>query len=269
MAGGKLLNMDVMDGLRRIADGAIDLVIADPPYGIAKDFGTGDDWNGMDEWKLWCQRWLKECHRVLDECGSIMLYGIHNYLCFNHVYLYELGMRYRRQIIWHYDNGFCGNRTIRATYEPILWFSKSDRFTFNEIREPYRSAERLKYEIRKNGKVWQPNPDGRIAGDVWNFPTLAGRRFRDERVAHPTQKPLALSERMVRHFSPAGGIMLAPFAGSGTECVAAYRLGRSFVGIESNQSYCAIARERLEAEGWRLGGRSRRRVRSVNDIVAA
>ncbi len=256
MVRSELLNMDVTDGLGRVPDGSVDLVIADPPYGIAKNFGGPDSWNSIEEWKQWCVRWLSECKRALNEHGSIMVYGIHNYLCFNQVQLYELGMHYRRQIIWHYDNGFCGNRTMRATYEPVLWFSKSENYHFEEIREPYRSADRLKYEIKKNGKVWRPNPDGRLAGDVWAFPTLAGRRFRDERVNHPTQKPLALSERIVRHFCPQEGIVLVPFAGSGSECVAAYRHGRTFIGIEINPDYCKIARERLTTEGWKVGGRS-------------
>lgn len=248
---GELLNVDVFDGLARVADGSIDLIVADPPYGIAKSFGRRDSWDGIEGWKEWCGRWLAECCRALGDHGSIMVYGIHNYLCFNQVQLYELGMQYRRQIIWHYDNGFCGNRNMRATYEPMLWFSKGEDCYFEEIREPYRSADRLKYEIKKNGKVWRPNPNGRLAGDVWQIPTLAGRRFRDERVDHPTQKPLVLSERIVRHFCPRGGTVLVPFAGSGSECLAAYRHGRAFLGIEINPAYCGIARQRLLAEGWK------------------
>ncbi len=255
--GSKLLNMDVLDGFGHVADDSVDLVIADPPYGIPKSFGGRDSWDGIEGWKAWCWQWLGECRRVLNERGSIMVYGIHNNLCFNQAQLYQLGMRYRRQIIWHYDNGFCGNRTLRATYEPILWFSKGEDYHFAEIREPYRSADRLRYEIKKNGKVWRPNPEGRLAGDVWEIPTLAGRRFRDERVDHPTQKPLALSERIVRHFCPSGGVILVPFAGSGSECVAAHRHGRAFVGIEINATYCKIACERLAADGWKPGSRLR------------
>lgn len=255
-AEGNVLHCDVMDGFREIEDGSVDLIVADPPYGIAKDFGLPNSFTSIEEWKAWCAGWLGECKRVLTDTGSLMVYGIHHYLCFNQVQLYELGMRYRRQIIWHYDNGFCGSRTMRATYEPLLWFSRTDNFYFSEIREPYRSAERLKYEIRKNGKVWQPNPLGRIAGDVWEFPTLAGRRFRDERVDHPTQKPLALSERLILHFCPVDGHLLVPFAGSGTECVAAFRHGRKFTGFEVNPSYCKLADARLRADGWKPKRRS-------------
>lgn len=251
-----ILHGDVTELLRTIPSGSVDLVIADPPYGIDKNFGKPDSWKGIAEWKEWCWTWLSECKRTLKDDGSILLYGISHYICFNQVQLYDLGMQYRRQIIWHYENGFCGNRNLRATYEPLLWFSKSDKYHFKEIREPYKSAERLKYDVNKNGKVWKPNPEGRLAGDVWNIPTLAGRRFKSEKVGHPTQKPLAISERLVENFCPANGAILIPFAGSGSECVAAYRAGREFIGIELNELYCEIAKGRLRAEGWQEVGAS-------------
>ena len=245
-----VINGDVLDQLKNIDDDSVDLVIADPPYGIEKYFGKMDSWKTLDGWKDWCWSWLTECTRTLKQSGNILLYGISHYVCFNQVQLYELDMRYRRQIIWHYENGFCGNRNMRATYEPLLWFSKSDDFYFREIREPYKSIDRLKYNVKKNGKIWIPNPDGRLTGDVWNIPTLAGRRFKDEKVDHPTQKPLAISERIVEHFSPRDGTILVPFAGSGSECVAAFKSGRRFIGIEINEEYCSIAQKRLVQCGW-------------------
>lgn len=247
-----IVNGDVLNFLSRLPSASFDTVIADPPYGIEKDFGRQNNWASIKEWAEWCRIWLTECNRVLKNRGNILVYGIHNYICYNHVVLYELGLSYRRQFIWHYENGFCGHRFLpRATYEPILWFSKGDSFYFEEIREPYKSVDRLQYKVVKNGKVWRPNPLGRIAGDVWPFPTLAGRRFRDEKVDHPTQKPLALSERLVRHFCPEQGTILVPFAGSGSECVAAFRSRRNFVACEINTYYCLMAEERLRQEGWR------------------
>ena len=85
-----------------------------------------------------------------------------------------------------------------------------------------------------------------MAGDVWSFPTLAGRRFKDEKVEHPTQKPLSISERIVKHFSNKGDLILIPFAGSGSECVAAKKLERNFIGFELNQTYIDIANTRLK-----------------------
>lgn len=242
---------DVMAFLKDLPTGSADLIIADPPYGIDKDYGVKESWSNIEEWAIWCEEWLAESKRVLKENGSILVYGIHNYLCYNQISLFKLGMSYRRQFIWHYENGFCGNRKLpRATYEPLLWFSKSDTYFFEEIREPYKSEARLKYDVKKNGKVWKPHPEGRIAGDVWNIPTLAGRAFKDEKVDHPSQKPLVLSERLVKHFAPKGGTVIIPFSGSGSECVASFLHGREFQATDINSYFRKIAEKRLTDAGW-------------------
>lgn len=233
--------------MQSLPDDCSTLVIADPPYNLGKDFGGWQEWRDVDKWLPWCKVWLGESLRILSPGGNIFVYGIHHYLCYLQVAMYELGLTYRRQIIWHYENGFAGyTKTLAAHYEPILWFSKGDGFICHPIREPYKSTERLKHPITKNGKVWTPNPEGKLAGDVWSFPTLAGRRFRDEKVSHPTQKPLALTHRIVRHFSNEGDLVVVPFGGSGTECVSAAMNGRRFWAAEINSDYVAIANKRLE-----------------------
>ncbi len=241
-------HQDCIEGLKSLEEESVDLIIADPPYNLNKNFGAWNESKNKDIWLPWSKEWLTECERVLKTNGSIFVYGIHHHLCWIQCFLYELGLNYRRQIIWYYENGFSGYKgTLQAHYEPLLWFSKGESFTYNEIREPYKSKERLKHKVTKNGKVWTPHPDGRLAGDVWNFPTLAGRRFRDEKVDHPTQKPLSISERIVKHFSHEGDLVLIPFAGSGSECVAAKKLNRKYIGFELNSDYIEIANGRLTA----------------------
>lgn len=237
---------DCLEGMRRFPDGIASLIIADPPYNLAKDFGAWKETEQSYRWLPWCKEWLAECQRLLTGQGNIFVYGIHHHLCWLQCHMYSLGLRYRRQIIWHYENGFAGYRkSLAAHYEPLLWFSKSDDFIYHPIREPYKSTDRLKYKINKNGKTWEPNPEGRMAGDVWRFPVLAGRRFRDEKVDHPTQKPLSISVRIVRHFSNPGDLVLVPFAGSGTECVAAVTENRRYLAFELNAKYIEIAQVRL------------------------
>lgn len=237
---------DCVELLKGLPDGCAQLVIADPPYNLGPRFGLSKEWERDENWLPWCAQWLAECQRVLAPDGNLFVYGIHHYLCYLQVKLYELGMHYRRQIIWHYENGFSSYRRSLAThYEPLLWFSKSDDYFLKEIREPYKSTDRLKHTITKNGKVWTPHPDGRLAGDVWRFPTLAGRRFRDEKVDHPTQKPLALTDRIVGHFSEPGRLVVVPFAGSGTECVSAANNGRDFWACDIKAEYVELAERRL------------------------
>ncbi len=240
---------DCIELLRSLPDACAQLVIADPPYNLGPRFGVATEWMKDPSWLAWCGEWLSECQRVLTEDGNLFVYGIHHYLCLLHVRLYEMGMSYRRQIIWHYQNGFTTYRHNLAThYEPILWFSKKPVSYFREIREPYKSTDRLRHRITKNGKEWTPHPDGRLAGDVWSFPTLAGRRFRDERVDHPTQKPLALTDRIINHFSAPGSLVVIPFGGSGTECVSALRNGRRYWAAEIKHEYVLLALKRLRVE---------------------
>lgn len=238
---------DALKLMKRFPDECATLVIADPPYNLGPAFGTPYLRN-LDEWLPWCKQWLEECQRLLTPDGNIFVYGIHHYLCYLQVHMYDLGLKYRRQIIWNYENGWAGyTKSLAAHYEPLLWFSKTDDYVYEPIREPYKSTERLKHKIIKNGKVWTPNPDGRLAGDVWRFPTLAGRRFRDEKVDHPTQKPLALTERIVKYFSRQDDLVVVPFAGSGTECVSAKMLGRRYWGSDISIEYVKLSRRRLAA----------------------
>lgn len=245
---GIIYHGDAIEFLRTIPEGSADLIIADPPYNLKKDreFGEGAYFDSTEGWLQWCKIWLDESKRILKPNGNLFVYAIHHYACFLQTYLYEIGLQYRRQIIWNYENGWSRYRNGPAChYEPILWFSHSQDSTFHTIREPYKSSERLRHPIKKNGKVWKPNAEGRQAGDVWTIPTLAGRRFAQERTLHPTQKPLALSKRIVQHFSNANEMVVVPFVGSGSECVAAIELGRTFIGAEINETYIAIARERI------------------------
>jgi site-specific DNA-methyltransferase (adenine-specific) len=243
----KIYLEDCITFMNKMDDESIDLIIADPPYNLRKDFGNKSDfWNDIDSWLEWSKKWINGCIRILKPTGSIFIYGIHHYLCYIQCYLYEKEFKYQRQIIWYYENGFSGYKTLSAFYEPILWFTKTNKFTYHEIREPYRSHERLKNKITKNGRVWTPNPNGRLAGDVWKFPTLAGKRFSYEKVKHPTQKPIVLSNRIVCHFSNEGDLVYIPFAGSGTECVSCLTYKRNYLATEINPEYIDIAKKRID-----------------------
>lgn len=249
LSKNKIYKGDALKLMEKIDSESIHLIIADPPYGIEKDFGGKEKW-GLDqhnEWFSWMKEWLKEGNRVLKVGGSFFVYGIHHNIGYIQTFLYELGLTYGRQFIWHYKNNWSGyTKAPPGNYEPLLWFYKGKKFTYHQIREPYQSPERLKYKITKNGKVWSPNPHGKLTGDVWYIPVLAGKRFENERVDHPTQKPLALCNRIINHFSNPGDIVLVPFAGSGSECVSAKKNKRDFIGVELNAGYVKIANKRLK-----------------------
>ena len=104
----KIINGDCIEGMNKLDEGAFNLVIADPPYNLSKDFGVYKEDEKKAEWKDWSREWLASAYRVLSDQGNIFVYGIHHHQCWIQCIMYELGYVYRRQIIWHYENGFAG-----------------------------------------------------------------------------------------------------------------------------------------------------------------
>jgi site-specific DNA-methyltransferase (adenine-specific) len=244
----------------------VDLVLTDPPYNLNKDFGNDSDKLPLDEFLKVSRNRISLCKNLLTPYGSIIWFGIHKYIGFLETIMYELGLYYRRMNIWYYENGFSRvKNSPMAQYEPFLWFSNSDRkWTYNadDVRVPYKSKERLKNPVYyKNSKgerkQWVPNPKGALRGDIWAYPTLAGKLFQNERTDHPTQKPEALIMEIIKAFCPKdkdgkyNGVILDPFLGSGTLAVCCEKLNLEgnhikWIGIELEPHWCDVANSRLE-----------------------
>ncbi|WP_252225479.1 site-specific DNA-methyltransferase [Clostridium sp. ZBS2] len=242
-----------------------DLILTDPPYNLKKDFGNDSDNLSISEFIEINKKRLSICKDLLNKNGSIVWFGIHHYICFIQCIMYELGLFYRRMNIWRYENGFSRSKKVpQAQYEPFLWFSKSDKkWTYNvdDVRVPYKSQERLKNPVYyKNSKgetiEWRPNPLGAMRSDIWEFPTLAGKIFKNERTEHPTQKPESLIKELIKAFCPKNeegfydGIILDPFHGSGTLGVCCEKLNREghnikWIGIELEEKWVEISEERI------------------------
>lgn len=243
-----------------------DLVLTDPPYNINKDFGNKSDCLSIDDFIKITKTRVQKLKKLLTPTGSIIWFGIHDYICYVQVAMYEAGLYYRRMNIWHYENGFSRSKKAPAThYEPFLWFSNDpDKWTYNvdEVRVPYKSTKRLKSPVTYKAadgtkKVWKPNPKGSMRGDVWDFPTLAGKRFAKEKTEHPTQKPEKLITEIIKAFCPMEdniyrGSILDPFHGSGTLGVCCEKLNSEghqikWTGIEIEEKWCNIAEGRLNS----------------------
>ena len=242
-----------------------DLILTDPPYNIGKDFGNGSDSLELETFLELTKKRLTFCKCILKDEGSILWFGIHKYICYIQCMMYELGLHYRRLNIWHYDNGMSRMKNSPVTtYEPFLWFSKSDKdWTYNadDVRVPYKSTERIKSPVyKKNAKgekvAWTPNPLGALRGDIWDYPVLAGKLYEKERTGHPTQKPEALIIELIKAFCPKdsegryNGVVLDPFLGSGTLGVCCEKLNLQghrikWCGIELEEKWCDVARKRL------------------------
>lgn len=242
-----------------------DLILTDPPYNLNKDFGNDSDCLSINEFIEINKKRLTICKELLKKDGSILWFGIHHNICFIQCIMYELGLYYRRMNIWRYENGFSRSKKVpQAQYEPFLWFSKSNkRWTYNvdDVRVPYKSTDRLKNPVYyKNAKgermEWRPNPLGAMRSDIWEFPTLAGKKFKNERTEHPTQKPESLIMELIKAFCPKNkegfyeGIILDPFHGSGTLGVCCEKLNSQghnikWIGIELEKKWVEVSENRI------------------------
>lgn len=242
-----------------------DFICTDPPYNLNKDFGNDSDKLKLEDFLTITEFRIQMCKQLLTPTGSILWFGIHHYIGFIQTIMYKVGLNYRRMNIWYYENGFSRSSKAPLTqYEPFLWFSNSkSKWTYNvdDVRVPYKSTERLKnpvYYKDKNGKkkVWKPNPNGAMRGDVWAFPTLAGKAYIKEKTEHPTQKPESLITELIKAYCPKNkdgfyeGVILDPFHGSGTLGVCCEKLNREghhirWIGIELEQRWCDVANKRL------------------------
>jgi len=243
----RLQNRDFLTDAANLPDASIDLIVADPPYGLGKDYGNDSDMRSGEDFLAWTYAWLDLAIPKLKPTGSLYVFCTWQYAPEIFVYL-KSKLTMINEIVWDRRVPSMGGTTRRFTsvHDNIGYFavSKDYYFDLDPVRIPYDAATK-KARSRKlfEGSKWLElgyNPK-----DVWSVSRL--HRQHAERVDHPTQKPLEIVERMVLASCPPGGRVLDPFMGSGTTAVACARQQREFVGYEINESYCAIARERVSA----------------------
>ena len=245
----RVLNEDALEGIAKIPDGSVDLVLTDPPYCLGKDYGNDSDKLDPEKYLAWSQQWIDAVIPKLKPNGSLYIFLTWRYSPEIFCYL-KKKMLMLNEIIWDRKVPSMGGSTRRfsSVHDTIGFFAKSKDYYFDidSIRIPY-DEETKKARSRSIfvGKKWLEvgyNPK-----DVWSVSRL--HAIHSEREDHPTQKPLEIIERMIKASCPSNGIVLDPFMGSGTTAVAAYRLKRHFIGFEINPEYCEIIRRRLTDEG--------------------
>lgn len=246
---------DCLNELKSIDSNSVDLVIADPPYNVGKDYGNKSDKQDFDKYIGFSKKWLSECHRILKKGGTIYVFIGFRYIS----YLYQimekdLGMNFVNWISWHYTQGIGKTKGFSPRHDDILMFSKSANYTFNldEIRIPQ------KY-YRKVNNMRGANP-----GDVWEVSHI--HYCQKGRQPHPTQKPEAIIERMVLASSNKGDLVVDPFSGSGTTLRVCQQLGRDAIGIELNEEYIEQTKERLACPFEGFDSIDERMLRVPNDL---
>ncbi len=255
----EILHGDALALLPALESNSAQIIIADPPYNIGKDFGNDSDKQPMDAYLAWCDQWITECLRILKDNGTMFVYGFSEILALITARIpFSVN---RRWIVWHYTNKNVASLNFwQRSHESILILWKGDKvFHRDAVREAYtegflngaagksRAATAGRFSKGTKTTTYVAHPGGALPRDVIKIPALAGGAGLKERVDHPTQKPLALCERLIRSCAqpPSAGYVLVPFAGSGSECVAAKNLGLPFIGMELNPEYVVLCRSRL------------------------
>ena len=252
---------DCNDGLKKIQDKKAQTIIIDPPYNIGKDFGNNKTKMSKNEYIEWCKPWLIECERILAEDGTIFIYGFSEILMHLGVYIEnELGLNIR-WLVWHYTNKTVPRLNFwQRSHESILCCYRDEKiFNKDEVREPYtksflknaagkkRKASKGRYSNGDTETVYKAHQKGALPRDVIKVPALAGGAGKKERVNHPTQKPLELCRILLKSCKKSDDdLIVVPFCGSGSECVAAKELNLDFISFEINEKYIKISNDRLK-----------------------
>lgn len=231
---------DCIEVMKHMECSTIDLVFADPPYflsngGLSINRGKvvsvdKGEWDKKANYKstgLFTNLWLKECHRILKDNGSIWVSGTSHNIFEVEREMRRIGFKIINIIIWQksdpppliYKNKF------RFSYELIIWAKKGKKHYFD-----YKKM----YDIHS-----------KEMGDVWLLDAvkMAEKTFG----YHPTQKPERLLERIILCASKEGDVVMDPFLGSGTTCYVAKKLNRKYIGIEKEEKYFTLAKNRIES----------------------
>lgn len=275
---------DCLEVMRQLPGDSVDLVATDPPFGKGVQF-KGDSGEFNDRWS-WSgelargmdapyrdlalmAKWLHganmggfvqfmvprllEVRRVLKPTGSCYLQCDPTASPFLRLLLDAVfgAKNFRNEIVWCYDKGGVATKYWKRNHDSILFFTKSKKYSFAALRIPTKDG---KFEMRKpfktpNGAMWHPKEPGKQIASWWSdIPSFGTSTNSKERVGYPTQKPIALYDRMVRASSNPDDIVLDPFMGSGTTLVAAKRIGRRYIGIDESAEAVRVAGDRLAEE---------------------
>jgi site-specific DNA-methyltransferase (adenine-specific) len=240
---------DAFEVLPRLGEARFDLLFADPPYNLSKQFGRESfRERSSDEYEAWLESWLELCIPLLKPTASVYICGDWR----SSAAIQRVGSRFftlRNRITWEREKGRGAKANWKNSAEDIWFFTASDRYTFN--LDAVKQRRRVLAPYRENGmpKDWNETAGGKfrdthpsniwtdISVPFWSMP---------ENTDHPTQKPEKLLAKIVLASTNAGDLILDPFAGSGTTAVTSKKLGRRFLAVEADEQYCLLAQKRLK-----------------------
>ncbi|CAT04895.1 Modification methylase HpaI [Mesomycoplasma conjunctivae] len=252
----KIICGNAIEELKKIESKSINLIVTDPPYNLNKDYGNNKDNLKFEEYLEFSRQWLTEAKRILKDDGTIYIFMGTRYISYIYSILEkELNMHFNSWITWFYTQGIGKTKGFSPRHDDILMFTKhKSKFTFNldDIRVPqkfYRSVNNMR---------------GANPGNVWQFSHM--HYCNKNRKKHPTQKPEGLYERMILVSSNENDTVLDPFVGSGTMLRVCQQTNRRGIGIDINEEYVRMCKERLEEDFTGFDSEDERIKRVPNDL---
>ncbi|MFQ5462678.1 MAG: DNA-methyltransferase [Phycisphaerae bacterium] len=254
---------DNLSLLASLPDEHCDLIYADPPFNCNRTLGPAKSAQhtfpdrhdgGPEGYRAFLRPRLAEMHRVLSVTGSLYVH-LDWHACHHvRVLLDEIfsAENFLNEIVWAYRSGGRPGRWFGRKHDTILLYAKQvGRHTFHQQRGGAYRTQGLRtlddgvlYKNTQNGRIYF-DPAGPVLSDVWDIPFLS--TVSKQRTGYPTQKPVALLERIIRASSNEGDLVGDFFCGSGTTLVAAVELDRRGIGCDINPDAVALTRQRLDA----------------------
>lgn len=246
----RLFCQDIFAALPHLPSHFVDLMFADPPYNLTKSFNDRRfKKTSIDAYAEWLESWLSLSVRLLKPTASVYICGDWE----SSAAIHRVGEKYlipRNRITWEREKGRGAKSNWKKCAEDIWFFTVSDDYYFDV------EAVRLKRQVLApytdgNGapKDWQESDDGRFRlthpSNLWTDLTVPYWSM-PENTDHPTQKPEKLLAKIILASSCEGDFVFDPFNGSGTTTVVAKKLGRSYLGVDVDETFCCFAQKRLD-----------------------
>ncbi len=227
-----------------------DLIVTSPPYNLGKEY---EEKQTLEQYIEWQREIIHLIYPRLKDTGSIC-WQVGNYVENGSIWpldfelapiFRELGLQLRNRIIWRYGHGLHAKKRFSGRYEVVLWFTKSDDYTFNldPVRIPPKYPGKKHYKGPKAGQ-YSSNPKGKNPEDVWDIPNVKGNHR--EKTVHPCQFPVGLIEKLVLSMTNEGDLVFDPFSGVASTGVAAAIHKRKFWGSDTFSEYLKIGKTRID-----------------------
>ncbi len=258
----KVVHGDSLKVLNGIEDRKFDLIITSPPYNVGKSYETK---TSIEKYLETQEEIIIELIRTLSDKGNLC-WQVGNYVDKGEIYPLDIyyyqifkkhGLKLRNRIIWHFGHGLHASNRFSGRYETILWFSKTNDYIFNldNVRVPAKYPGKLSFKGANKG-LPSGNPLGKNPSDIWeiiandwetalwNIPNVKSNH--PEKTNHPCQFPIELVERCLLALTNENSWVLDPFAGVGSTLIAAVKNNRNAMGIDKEEEYCKIAKQRIK-----------------------